>query len=286
EPLPLAPQELVGTAGFALSPDRTRIVAEVGGDPVQLWLFDVDRAGGQRLTRDGGTWPVWSADGEWVYFGVEGDDGTEIWRKRADLSGEAEQVYAGPGAQRPRSVSTDGAYLYFEQVPDASGDRGWGRLSLDGDRTAEVIVEGRGIESSPWPSPDGRFVAYNSDESGEAQVYVIELATGRRWLLSTGAGPGYISTWTESGEIVFWSNTDSMTSVAVTTEPEFTHAPPVVLHRRPGQFYPYEVTSDGQRFVHTVRSDAADDTGTPPASSRVLVVQNWFEELKRFVPVR
>ncbi|HSG01824.1 MAG TPA: hypothetical protein VLA20_11855 [Vicinamibacterales bacterium] len=78
----------------------------------------------------------------------------------------------------------------------------------------------------------------------------------------------------------------ALASVAVTTEPELTHAPPVILHRRPKQFYPYEVTSDGQRFVHTMRPDAADDTGRPTASSRVLVVQNWFEELQRFVPVR
>ncbi len=137
------------------------------------------------------------------------------------------------------------------------------------------------MELYPSISPDGRFFAYQSNDTGRFEVYVMKVESRRRWLISTAGGGR--PTWTrDGGEIVFASRGERF-SVAVSTEPEFTHSTPEALYPLAGYAGNYEVTADGARFLQLKREDAAEQAA--PETPHIRVVLNWFEELKQRVPI-
>ncbi len=269
-----------------LSPDGRRIAAEVrdsdGGD---IWLFNIDRPGGQRLTSDGRSRdPVWSADGEWVYFGApstEGADSLDIWRRRADLSGDAEAVLARAGRDTPWSVSGDGERLAFSALGDA---RKVGVLSLSEQVEPTEYGPPGSYATNPSISPDGRFIAYDSGETGRGDVFVMEVESGRKQLISSGGGNG--AAWSRAGdEIFFWSGEDMQVVTVVSLE-RLEFSAPKTLYSLPGHAYDYEVTADGQRFIHVVPAVPANAASPASSTPEVRVVLNWFQELDARVPVK
>ncbi|HSG00517.1 MAG TPA: hypothetical protein VLA20_05265, partial [Vicinamibacterales bacterium] len=281
-PLPFEPASF---NTLRLSPDSRRIAAELrdseGGD---IWLFNVDRPGGQRLTSDGRSRdPVWSPDSEWVYFGAPSADGAgslDIWRRRADLSGGAEAVLARAERDVPWSVSDDGERLAFSALGDAAKV---GVMSLSGQVEPTEYGPPGNYARSPSLSPDGRFIAYESGESGRSEVYVMEVESGRKQIISSGGGMAAL--WSRGGdEVFFWSGQD-MQAVTVISLERLEFSAPKTLYSRPGHEYDYEVTADGQRFIHIVPA-APSGAVAAPTAPEIRVVLNWFQELDARVPVK
>ena len=285
DPLPVEPRVFDDPR---LSPDERRLAVQVGeDDDSDIWIIEVERGAAQRLTVEGDTnrSAVWSPDGEWVYFssdrGAEAGAELDIWRKRADRSGAAEPVLQGEENQLPHAISADGATLFYYE--GGSFAPNIGMLSLTGDAEPEMLVESEAINVDPWPSPDGRFVAFTTDESGERQVMVIEIATDALWPVSTNGGRTPV--WSSDGSaILYYQGAGQWYSAAVSTEPTFSAAAPQqILDLTRRQDTNLSVSADAQRFLTTSSGDVTD-LQTAPLEPAIHVVLNWFQELIDLVP--
>ena len=154
-------------------------------------------------------------------------------------------------------------------------------LSLAGDRGVETLVATAFDERNADLSPDGRWMAYQSDQSGQMEVYVRPFPNvdDGQWPISTGGGTRPL--WASDGRELFYRRGAALMTVAVHTEPSFTPATPEVLFE--GDYFvgnrgrTYDVSPDGQRFV-MVRPDSA------VRENQMVVVLNFFEELRERVP--
>jgi Tol biopolymer transport system component len=134
-------------------------------------------------------------------------------------------------------------------------------------------------------SPDAHWMAYVSNESGKDEVYVQPFpGPGGKWQISTGGG--VTPMWAKNGRELFYQSDDKLMAVDITTQPAFTAGSPKVLFEGRGRYQwstarpDYDVSADGQRFLMK-KSGAAEVT-----TSQINIVQNWFEELRRRVPVQ
>jgi Tol biopolymer transport system component len=209
----------------------------------------------------------------------------DLYRKRADFSGPAERILTREYLQTPMSWSSDSKLLIYQEAHPATGRDIW-VLPLEGDGEPRPFLQIPFNDRMPDLSPDGRWMAYYSDESGQSEVYVQPFpGPGRRLQISTDGGRNPV--WSPNGRELFYVGYPRMImAVDVVTEPDFTAGTPRVLFEAPhfvGVGRGYDITPDGQRFVMVRR----DEEAASPAGGRQLnVVLNWFEELKRLVPVK
>lgn len=269
-----------------VSPDGTRIVVEVEEPSnTDVWVGDARRGSFVRLTnnQDVDSDPIWTPDGSRVVFtSVRGATG--LFWQAADGTGGATRVADGTGGVRPLTWTAEGELVYEEL--EGSHVR---VLPLDGRtpfRQVELFDRPEYFnETLPAISPDGRWIAYQSTESGEMEVYVRPFpnAAAGRWQVSVGGG--FAPLWSPDGRELYYRNQRSLMAVAVTTSPGFVAAPPQALFRL-GDYVlagtrgvRYDVAPDG-RFLILKDEDGRE------TRNRIVVVQHWFEELKRMVPAR
>jgi serine/threonine-protein kinase len=236
--------------------------------------------------------PLWSHDGRRVFFasqrgGVTG--GGNIFWQAADGTGVVERLTTSTNAQYPMSISPDGTRLVFREDAEKS-KRDSHMLSLDGNRQAQPLVQTPFDDENGEISPDGQWLAYQSNESGQNQVYVrpFPKVDGGRWQISTTGGSR--PAWAHSGRELFYLDaTNVLMAVPVRTTPTFSAGNPAkVFETRylvPNNGRTYDVSPDGQRFV-MIKDTAADDRERGGAPPNIVVVLNWFEELKQRVPVK
>jgi len=266
-----------------LSPDGRRLVVTIEGTQQDLWLVDLPRRNLSRLTFDLNEEfsPRWTPDGRRLFYGfseVGGDP--EIYVMPADGGGTPEPVLAGGRvAVFPSSIAPDGRTLaYIEAVTNENVDI-W-VLPLNGDRRPIPFVKTPFNEFGPEFSPDGRFLAYVSNESGRFEVYVRPFpGPGPKRQVSVGGGTSLV--WSKSGSELFYRNGDAVMAAAITAGPEFSSAAPRTLFRgeyeepaRPDWPRNYDVMPDGKQFLMI----KPDSDGRP---TRAQAVFNWFGELKR-----
>jgi len=274
DPIPLPPQNY-GT--FRLSPDGSQVALLIYGPATDVWLFDFQRATPPRRLTVGGNKesPIWSPDGQRVAFGAldvpNQGSGFGIFQQRVD-GGPVLPLVRGDAWMRPSLWATSGVLIYTSEW-----DIWVARLGELED--PEVFVRTSASEWGPALSPDGRFIAYTSDESGEYQVYVKPYpATEARWTISAGYGEEPL--WSDAGDEIFFRRGQEWLSVPVKTDPDFEAGTPQVMFEGPyvnvGGLS-YDVAPDAQRFLVLKRLDQ------PPAT-RIHVVANWFEELQRLAP--
>lgn len=265
-----------------ISPDGKRVAVGVGpaggGD---AWVYNLERNTLTRLTFDGlDSYPVWTPDGKRVAFGT--DKGLErIEWKAADGSSTSEPISTGSVLQIPESWTPDGGLLAFSQF--GLGTRGdiW-LLPVKGDRKPRPFLQTPANEYDPAFSPDGRWLAYVSEESGRGEVYVQSFpGPGGKWEVSTEGGGTAI--WSHNGRELFYRNGNNFMVVSVETQPTFSAGQPRLLFQ--GNFAyardftsDFDVSSDGQRFLMIQK--AARES----APTQIDVVLNWSEELRRLAP--
>jgi serine/threonine-protein kinase len=265
--------------GFA--PGGHRFAASLrvpsGGD-AHLWLYEIDRGTRTRLTNEGpvNTAPQWTRDGSRLAFSSAREP-QGIYVQSADQSAPAQLLLPrGPGPQVPSSWSADGQVLIFSETDPRTGRDIW-MVSLTGQR--EAILATPADELSARLSPDGRWLAYESDSSGQPEVYVRSFhEPGSTTIVSTEGGTA--PRWAGSGELVY-RHGKQVVSVPVTNGEALTLGPPTVLFEIDDYESQYDVSSDGQRFVMLLRPANTSD-GT---AGHVKVVVNWLDDLKRLVPV-
>ena len=264
-----------------LSPDGTRVatsITEQGN--LDVWIGELARGTLSRLTTHP-AWdsnPIWTPDGQRVVFASGRDGQFGLFWRAADGTGAVENLVIRETVTRPSSWSRDGKTLVVD-YSSSELETNIGALSLEGDRTLRALLETDAGESLPAISPDGAWIAYQSDQTGQPEVYVERFPDlGDRQQISTGGGTMPI--WSPDGTELFYRRPrdGAMMVVRGTTEPSFTPDPPEVMFE--GQYgRSYDVAPDGQRFLMAKRLE--DDTSAP---SQIIIVQNWFDELQRLVP--
>jgi serine/threonine-protein kinase len=229
-----------------------------------------------------------------VWTSQRGGGPLNLYWQAADGTGTVERLTDSPNAQRASSVTPDGTRLLFsENIQTESGRANVLMLSLDGDRHATPLVRTMFTERLAEISPDGRWLAYESDESGQFQIYVrpFPAVDEGRWQVSTAGGRQPV--WIGSGrELIYVAPDGSLMSVSADIRLDgesFTGGTPARLVTGEGYYYAwndqnqgrtYDVFPDGKRFLRLKESGSGD---SPTAS--IVVVENWTEELKRLVPV-
>jgi eukaryotic-like serine/threonine-protein kinase len=280
-------EELVDTGErfythLRLSPDRdgSRVAVYEADADRDLWLFDLNRPTPTKLTFGPGrdAMPVFSPDGQRIYFTTEENKVSWI---AADRSGTAVTLFAGPQEYRihPLSITPDGRTLIVSHQKKPNGQTDLATLTVGPNPRLTLVL------SEPYPerdgrlSPDGKWLAYQSEESGLEEVLVrpFPAVTTRRWVISVGRAQQPI--WSRDGKEIFYRTEDgTIMSVAVKTTPTFEPASPVPVVSAPQTLRnwsmgpTYDVSPDGRRFLMIK---------APELDIRSLsVVQNWDVEVK------
>ncbi len=267
-------------ASVRLSPDGRYVAVETDELRTDLWVYDLTRGTFTRLTSEGlyNQLPVWTPDGRYLtYHSNAKSPGRSLFWRPVDGSAPPEQlsVVEDPqGRHNPWSWSPDGEVLAFVVTsPDASSDI-W--LLRRRDRKLQPLLAGPFNERMPAFSPDGRWLAYVSNESGRPEVYVRPFpGAGPRWQISTNGGQ--LPRWARDTGELFYREGPKMLAVTVVTSPPFSASKPRLLFEKTAVLDEFDVTADGARFVMIDKSEE-------PAPTQINVVVNWHEELKRKVP--
>jgi eukaryotic-like serine/threonine-protein kinase len=264
--------------GPRLSPDGREVAVAVEGQETEVWLFNLSRDTLTRLTFQGSTNynPIWTPDGKRIAFISIGQG---LSWQTADGSGGPELL---SDAGIPNSWSPNGQLLAFDAARSSTGRDIW-VLRL-GDRKEGQFLGTPFNEGAAQFSPDGRWLAYVSNESGHYEIYVQPYpGPGGKLQISTEGGTEPV--WNPNGRELFYRSGNKMMAVEITTQPSFSAGKPKVLFA--GQYQPspnpvpnanYDVSSDGQRFL------MLKPGGQDQAATQINVVLNWFEELKRRAP--
>jgi serine/threonine protein kinase/Tol biopolymer transport system component len=284
------------------SPDGTRIAfGSVDGKGASIWIYDLSGTTSMRQLTFGGQnrFPIWSANGQRVVFQSDREGDFGIFWQRADGTGAAERLTRPEQEQShvPESWSRTGGRLLFGVTKGrvmslAGGERSSASLWTFSLQDGKAIPFGEVRLSSTLPvpnavfSPDGRWVAYSSNEmgAGPPSVFVQPFpATGAKYLIGSGRDP----IWSQDGqELFFWQGGGEFVVSSVSTHAGFTFGSPVplptgFLFGRPGPTN-YDVAPDGRRFIGVV--DAERDQSGSAAAPKIQIVINWFEELKARAP--
>jgi serine/threonine protein kinase/Tol biopolymer transport system component len=276
-----------------LSPDGQSVAVTIEEQQEdQIWLYDLARETLTRLTFGGNlnNPAVWTPDGKRISFASNKDGLQNIFWQPADGSGGAERMTTGEYTQIPMSWSKDGLLLAFFEVNPTTGYDLWvlrkGEPSSRSARfgTSQMFLRTPFNESVPRFSPDGRWLAYISDESGRYEIYVQPYpGPGGKWQISTEGGTE--PAWNPNGRELFYRSGDKIMAVDIATQLGFNAGKPRMLFK--GTYQPasltapnYDVSPDGQRFLMLKPSEQEQASPT-----QINVVLNWFEELKRRVPV-
>jgi Tol biopolymer transport system component len=272
----------------ALSPDEKKIAVtrsdtQTGAAP-DIWLIDLERGTQIRLTTDpaGDCCPSWSPSGDRVTFLSIRNGATTIYQKSSNGTSLEEPLVSSPELKYSPQWSPDGQSIIYSQV-NAKTNSDLYVLSLGGERKPTSLLQTTFIEAQARFSPNGRWIAYISNETGQFQVYVDSFpATGAKLAISIGGGSQ--PQWRADGKELYYYTPDrKLMAVAVNGDgPTFKvgEARPLFEIRVfaidqsfPGTGY-YAVTHDGQRFLVSSVPEA-------PAHQQINVVLNWTADLKR-----
>ena len=270
-----------------LSPDDQRIVAQVGLlVESDLVVYDLARDASSRFTFSSASdfYPIWTPNGERIVWTSDREGPLDIFWKLADGTGQVEQLTTSENNQVPFSWSADGQTLVMNELrPETAIDTGV--LSMDGDPTIKWLLEGDSNEGWPDISPDGRWMAYQTDESGRYEVFVTPFPSlDGRWPVSRNGG--FAPQWgPDSRELFFQTPDGTIMVVRNEVEPTFNSGIPVPVVEGPYAIGPppgpraFDVSLDGQRLLMI-----KEETGATGEGTEIHVVLNWTEELTRLVP--
>jgi Tol biopolymer transport system component/tRNA A-37 threonylcarbamoyl transferase component Bud32 len=259
---------------LSLSPDGHRLALTIQAANDQVWVYDLERStlSPQTLRWENNS-AIWTPDGSHLTFSSDRETPASLFRQTADGSGSVERLTTNALGPTAQAWSPDGKSLLFVD--------GWPTfdlwlLTLDGDRKPRPFLHGPFNESQARISPNGRWLAYVSDESGREEVYVVPFpGSGGRWPISTDGGSRPL--WARNGRELFYRNGDRTMAVTVTRDATFSATKPGFLFEAKAVSYlwlSWDVTPDGDFLM--IEPGESD---TP--SSQINVVLNWLQEVRQ-----
>jgi serine/threonine-protein kinase len=272
------------TNGFQsarLSPDGNRLALSIREPDPDIWVHDLRRKTLTRVTFAPGEdeSPVWSPDGASLAYTSNGRKKTFLLS--LDGSGREEELVSREHHYHVRSWSPDGKWLFFEEFVSPNNSDIWA-LPLRQPRTPRLLAHSRFSESAPKISPNGRWLAYASNESGRSEIYIQPFpGPGRRVQVSTLGGREPV--WARSGGELFFQRETKVVSVRVGggAEPEAEGERVICeIGPEPDATWLFDISTDGRRFI------VANPPVPKDRPTEIQVVVNWLEELEQKVPVK
>jgi serine/threonine-protein kinase len=254
----------------------------IGDTESDIWTYDIARGTLTRLAFEGtNDTPVWVPGSKDIVYGSTRSGFANLFSRSFDGSGDTRQLTSSENPQWANSSSSDGGLLaYTEWGPTTQADV-W-VLSLRGDNDPLPFLQTPSQEKGAMFSPDRKWLAYMSNESGRDEVYIRPFpGPGGKWQISTGGGSYPV--WARNGKELFYRNGDKMMAVDVDTQTEFRVSEPRLLFEghylsgHPIESGNYDVSPDGERFVMI-------EEGYAQEAYQLKVVLNWHQELKRLAP--
>jgi serine/threonine-protein kinase len=268
-------------SGLALSRDGNRLaISGTTEGNEDVWMYDLAQKTLSRLTfaSEPDLRPIWEPDGKTLtYIAITGGS-RSLWRVSADGSSQPSEFFAWPGQLvQEASWAPDGKTLAIRVGPRPGTGRDIGYMVPGQDSVPTMLVNSKFDEETPRLSPDGKWLAYASDESGKLEIYVRPFPTGGgRWQVSTDGGSEPL--WSRRGDELFYRSGDQhLTAAQVRTAPTFSVGSRTRLFRTLNYgadptYTRYDATPDGRRFIFARQ---------PPSDRDLIVALNWAEELKR-----
>jgi serine/threonine protein kinase/Tol biopolymer transport system component len=256
-------------ASASVSPDGQKVALTIQAANDDVWLYQIGHGTLTRLTFAGGNHgsPIWSPDGKYIVYFAEKGSSLDIFRKAWDGSGSEERLTSGLNVSALTSFTPDGKALAFAQNGDI-----W-ILPLEGDRKPFPFLHTGANERGGQFSPDGRWMAYSSNESGRDEIYVVPYPKeSGKWQISTGGGIAPL--WSQNGKELFYVNGSKVMMVGITGTSTFDFSTPRPLFDLPPGAIIEDVAPDGQRFA------AAVSLAQQITQPRLTVVLECFQELK------
>ena len=280
DPLPIPPRAY-RSPRVSLDGTRIAVVEEIEGRR-DLWVFDAVSGGELRLAQGHRVWgPVWTPDGTRIVIASWPAQATsDLYVVPADGSGEAERLTTSEEWDWPSDITPDGGRVVFSRNfggPVPPHREIW-EVPLDGERTPVPLLQGEFARGSAEYSPDGKWLVYRSDQSGEVQVYA-QPYPGPGPVVPVSIGGGEAVIWA-SGSQIFYRLGDRVMAVEVDTAGGFRVGPATELFvddyfANPGAIRQYHVGPAGRFLMLTAAP------GVPPA---VILIQHWTDEVQRLVP--
>ncbi|MEK6322705.1 MAG: protein kinase [Acidobacteriota bacterium] len=271
------------TPSPALSPDGKMVAVQmqtsVGSrDSSDIWVYEIARGFPTRFTFNPASEraPLWSPDGSRIVFGSTRKGIVDLYQKAANGTGDEEVLLESGFDKYPMSWSWDGRFILYQEIAPRVGGDLW-VLPLEGERKQFPFLRTEFNELAPMFSPDGRWVAYQSDESGRMEIYVAPFPGpgGKRQVSTAG---GLFPRWRGDGKELFYLATNNRLMAAEVNSTgaafEVGATRPLFEARLTGPGYFYAVTPDGQRFLVNRAVESK-------ASSPMILVLNWTADLKR-----
>jgi len=274
-----------------ISPNEKQVAVAIGNiGNTDIWTYNLDRSTLSRRTFTGNiNAPYWTPDGERLVYTFFPDFHGLAWVK-ADGTGQPEKLIDSQRFLFPTTFTPDGLQLIYHE--SLSGPTDLYTLSTTGEHTEQALLVTGYFEGNAAISPDGRWMAYQADETGRYEIYIRPFpdVDDGKWQVSTAGG--IEPRWREDGKELYYGQVDStgfsVVAVSIDTEPRFQAGTPTVLfmgddyERGVGQVN-YDVTADGQRFLMVKPAEVANSDIESQLTS-LVVVENWFAELKRLAP--
>lgn len=262
-----------------LSPDGQKLAMTIQAANDDIWIYHLLRKTLTRFTFGGGnsSFPIWSPDGKFIMYSSERGAMTDLFRKPWDGSTAEERLTTGLSVSELSSYSPDGDAVAFVQNGDI-----W-ILPLDGDRVARPFLDTPSNEASPRFSPDGRWLAYSSNESGNDEIYVVPYPQrGAKFQISSGGGATPF--WRRDGKELFFTSSSALNrrrrsgggimSVEITGTSPFDYSAERSVVALPPSSVITDVSANGQQFVLTVVRSQSN------VQNDLTAVLEWFEDVK------
>jgi Tol biopolymer transport system component len=270
-----------------LSPDDKKLALAIGQMKHTIWIYDLSEDTRSRFTFDVNSHsnPVWSPDGSQLGYAADqgGVQDALVFGKASNGAGEPKQILGSALTeqmeQSPSDWSPDGRWMIYTRGTLGAGSQGtdlW-VFRVDGSQQPIPYITGPGDQQEAQFSPDGHFVAYESNEAGDPEIYIAAFPwSGAKWQVSTNGGAE--PRWRRDGQELFFTAGDQVMAARVKKLGlglEVSQAHPLFRLNLGGGETPfrYAVTRDGQRFVAIV---SAQDSSPP-----LVLVQNWTTKLKQ-----
>ena len=284
---------------LSISHDGRRVAVDEANSSGDIWVWTFDTESFVRITtpdEEAMLYPVWSSDDERIAFGSRAEHQQDVRWKSSSNTGNIELLGSDLGAGQqgvtPYFIADGDRLLVYREQAHADTADNIRMVSLDGASEPVSLLDSRFDERNAVLSPDGRWMAYESNESGQAEVYVRpfpEVETGQ-WTISTGGGVKPV--WSRDGRELFYIEpapppaTQRLMVAAVETDAAFANDVPTPLLDWPydegNEGRTYDVAPDGTRFLTHKAVEGSDTADTSP---RVEVILNWTRELAERVPV-
>jgi serine/threonine-protein kinase len=281
-----------------ISPDGTRVALDIRDQDNDIWIFDLARQTLERRTFDAANdgLPVWMPDGRsFIFSSTRGGGGGNLYREAADGTGTAERLTRSADAQFSMSISPDGGRLLFGVAPPKTlSDIQVLDLKAGGNPDqahVRTLIQTPFSELNAEVSPDGRWLAYQSNESGSFQVYVRPFPNVESGHWQVSADGGSVPVWSRNGRELFYiDGRNTMTAVTIQpTGATFSQGNATKLFNV--RYFTaianrtWDVAPDGKRFL-MIKDFVAPERVSNATPASLIVVVNWLEELKQRVPVK